>query len=67
LVARYYGCLVNGNTASGAKANATLYSVIETAKANCIMPFDYMMYLLEQVSQPDHDIEQLLPWRSAKN
>jgi transposase len=55
------------NTASGAKASATLYSVIETAKANGIMPFDYMMYLLEQVSQPDHDIEQLLPWRSAKN
>jgi transposase len=54
------------NTAKGAKASATLYSVIETAKANGITPFDYLMYLLEQVSLPDHDIEQLLPWEFAK-
>lgn len=54
------------NTAKGAKASATLYSVIETAKANGITPFDYLMYLLEQVSQPHYDIEQLLPWEFAK-
>ncbi|WP_460314362.1 hypothetical protein [Aliiglaciecola aliphaticivorans] len=29
-------------------------------------PFDYLMYLLEQVSQPHYDIEQLLPWEFAK-
>lgn len=54
------------NTAKGAKASATLYSIIETAKANSIMPFDYLMYLLERVSQPEHDVEQLLPWEFAK-
>lgn len=54
------------NTANGAKASATLYSIIETAKANGLRPFDYMMHLLEQVSLPDHDIEELLPWDFAK-
>jgi transposase len=54
------------NTASGAKASATLYSIIETAKTNGIMPFDYLMYLLEQLSQPDYELEQLLPWAFAK-
>lgn len=54
------------NTANGAKASATLYSIIETAKTNGIMPFDYLMYLLEQLSQPDYEIEQLLPWVFAK-
>ena len=54
------------NTANGAKASATLYSIIETAKTNGIMPFDYLMYLLEQLSQPDYEIDQLLPWAFAK-
>ena len=54
------------NTAKGAKASATLYSIIETAKANGLTPFDYLMYLLEQISLPEHDIEQLLPWEFAK-
>jgi hypothetical protein len=30
------------------------------------MPFDYLMYLLEQLSQPDYELEQLLPWAFAK-
>lgn len=54
------------NTANGAKASATLYSIIETAKANGIVPFDYLMYLLEQLSQSDYKIDQLLPWAFAK-
>lgn len=54
------------NTTTGAKASATLYSIIETAKANGLIPFDYLMYMLEQVSQPKHDIEQWLPWEFAK-
>jgi transposase len=55
------------HTAKGAKASATLYSVIETAKANGIIPFDYLMYLLELVSHPEYDVEQLLPWKFAKH
>jgi len=54
------------NTANGAKASAILYSITETAKANGLMPFDYLMFLLEQVSQPDYDTESLLPWVFAK-
>ena len=54
------------NTAKGADASAVLYSVIETAKANGLTPFDYVMTTLEQLSQPEVDIEQLLPWHAAK-
>jgi hypothetical protein len=49
-------------TANGAHASAVLYSIIETAKANGLVPFDYLMYMLEQISQPDVDIDALLPW-----
>jgi len=54
-------------TAKGAKASAILYSIIETAKANGLTPFDYMMHLLEQVSVQNTDIEPLLPWQFAKD
>ena len=53
-------------TAKGAKASATLYSIIETAKANGLVPFDYIIYLLEKLSQPEPDINQLMPWEFAK-
>lgn len=53
-------------TAKGAQASAILYSIIETAKANGLTPFDYLNYLLAQLSQPQTDIEQLLPWEFAR-
>ena len=43
-----------------------LYSIIETAKANDLNVFEYVMNCLEQLSKPDTDIEQLLPWQFAK-
>jgi transposase len=49
-------------TAKGAHASAVLYSVIETAKANGIIPFDYLMHVLSEIHQPDIDIDTLLPW-----
>ena len=49
-------------TANGAKANAVLYSIVETAKANGLKPYNYIAYLFEQFSQPEQDVEQLLPW-----
>ena len=52
------------NTANGANASAMLYSIIETAKANGLIPFDYITYCLEQLCKPDVDIEQLLPWHA---
>lgn len=55
------------NTPRGAKASATIYSVIETAKENGLNPFKYLMYLFEQLPQlPDpndpEDLDKLLPW-----
>ncbi|MCA8838288.1 MAG: IS66 family transposase, partial [Proteobacteria bacterium] len=50
------------NTASGAQASAILYSLIETAKANGLMPFDYLQHLLEELPKNPQDIDQLLPW-----
>ena len=50
------------NTSNGANASSMLYSIIETAKANGLTPFDYIAHCLEQLSHKDCDIEQLLPW-----
>ena len=50
------------NTANGAKASAMHYSLIETAKANGLIPFDYLMHCLEQLSNAKLDIDSLLPW-----
>ena len=53
-------------TATGANASANLYSIIETAKANDLNVFEYVMDSLEQLSKPEADIEQLLLWQFAK-
>jgi transposase len=50
------------NTANGAQASAMLYSLIETAKANGLTPFDYLNHLLTELPRQSRDIEQLLPW-----
>ena len=49
-------------TDNGANASAALYSIIETAKANGIIPFDYVMKCLGELCQPEPNIESLLPW-----
>lgn len=49
-------------TANGAQSSAVLYSIVESAKANGLTPYDYISHLLEQLSQPEPDVEQLLPW-----
>jgi transposase len=49
-------------TANGANASAVLYSIIETAKANNLVPYDYLVHLLTRLSEPNIDIDQLLPW-----
>lgn len=52
------------NTANGASASAMLYSIIETAKANGLIPFYYIAYCLEQLSGEvsEKTIEAMLPW-----
>ena len=54
------------DTINGAKASAIIYSIVETAKANNLKPFDYVQYLLEEIPQHMDDtdcsfIEALLP------
>lgn len=49
-------------TANGAHASATLYSIVETAKVNGLVPFDYIMACLNELCQPAPDIDSLLPW-----
>jgi hypothetical protein len=48
------------NTANGAKDSAMHYSLIETAKENGLIPIDYLMHCLEQLSQNTTDSESLL-------
>ena len=50
------------NTASGTQASAVLYSLIETAKANGLMPYNYLKTLLEKLPNESEDIGKLLPW-----
>jgi len=49
-------------TPEGAGANATLYSLIETAKANRLEPYIYLRYLFEKLptKTPD-ELCSLLP------
>ena len=49
----------------GAEASATLFSIIETAKANGREPYWYLRELFEKLplAQTDADVEKLLPVR----
>lgn len=53
------------DTSRGAKASATVYSLIETAKANGLEPYAYLRQILTHIAaaQTVEDIEALLPWR----
>lgn len=55
------------DTINGAKSSAIIYSIVETAKANNLKPFDYVQYLLEEIPQHMDERERaflkdLLPW-----
>jgi transposase len=52
------------NTANGAHANSILYSIVETAKANNLIPFDYLHHVINVLSERDDDgaLNELLPW-----
>ena len=55
--------LFNGHP-NGAKACATLMSIIETAKANGHEPYKYLRYLFEELpkSQGEDELRKLLPY-----
>jgi hypothetical protein len=52
------------DTPRGARASATCYSLVETAKANKLEPFAYINYLLQHIATADtvEKLEALLPW-----
>jgi len=50
-------------TPNGADASSAYYSIIETAKANNLNPFQYLKWLLEKLPTAKTDeMESLLPW-----
>jgi transposase len=52
------------DTPQGAKASAIYYSLIETAKANDIEPYEYLHFLISKIAAADtvEAYEALLPW-----
>lgn len=54
------------NTPAGAGTSCILYSIVETAKLNDLIPFEYIKYVLEQYPKEreatKEEIENLLPW-----
>ena len=56
------------DTPRGARASATCYSLIETAKANGLEPYDYLHRVLQHITAADtvEKLEALLPWNMKK-
>lgn len=55
------------DTVKGAESSAIVYSLVETAKANGIEPYQYLNYILTELpyleKSPAHkDLETLMPW-----
>lgn len=52
------------DTPRGATASALYYTLIETAKANGIEPYKYILHLCQHIAKAEtvEDIEALLPW-----
>jgi len=54
------------NTVRGARASAIVYSIIETARANGLKPFEYLEFLLETLPNATiKSIDNILPWGDA--
>ena len=53
------------DTPAGADASAMIYSIVETAKANALEPYTYLLrYLFKYLPAATSvdDVEKLLPW-----
>lgn len=51
------------NTPKGARTSAVIYSIVETAKENGLIPFEYLGYLFERLPNlAEGDPDELLPW-----
>ena len=56
-------------TPQGAQASATIYSLIETAKANNLEPYKYLRFLFENLPfvESQEDYERLLPFNLTED
>ena len=56
------------DTSRGARASATCYSLVESAKANGLEPYDYLTRVLSDIADADtlEKLEALLPWNMVK-
>lgn len=51
------------NTPNGASASSLIYSIIETAKENHLKPFDYLVFLLQNMpNATTGKLDDFLPW-----
>lgn len=57
------------DTVNGAQASAIVYSIVETAKANNLKPYEYLRHLLTEIPKHMNDnsselsfLDDLLPW-----
>lgn len=55
------------DTIHGARASAIIYSIVETAKANNLKPYEYVEHILSELPKHIHDtdrtfLDALLPW-----
>ena len=55
------------NTPRGAKASAIIYSLVETAKANGVNPYEYLQEVLTRLPaletrRLEEELDALLPW-----
>lgn len=56
------------DTVQGADASCILYSIVESAKLNGLIPYEYIKYVLEElrgVKQTDETIRKVLPWSAS--
>jgi transposase len=54
------------DTVDGANASAMVYSIIETAKANGLKPFEYLEFLFETMPNATmNQLDSFLPWGEA--
>ena len=53
------------DTSGGAEASTTVYSIVESAKANGLNVYQYLVFLLDHRpcdGMTDDALEQLMPW-----
>jgi transposase len=57
------------DTPAGAHASAAIYSLVETAKANDIEPYQYLRHVFEMLplASTAEDVAVLLPWHLSLN